>query len=304
MKKFSSYFLTISALVIAIDFLFGYVAEKYIKKYGLRGDYQPIEYVIKKCEDDVLFIGSSVVINSLMPSVLEDSLGISCYNAGANAQTMQYFHTILSCVLQRYTPKMIILGLRPDELSGEDMGRYQLLVPYYNTGYNEIDSVLESKDGGEKYLLKSNLYHYNTIWFRIFLYHFVGGHSNNNKGFSGKKRPKAPPYLTLFKNCQNVSLMKKDILCNIIDSCKLRGIKLILFSPPMYYKFKEKTGTIRELERICKDNKIPYYYDTQDSLFKEHQEWFYDNVHLNKYGAYEYSKIFANRIKRMKLEYK
>ena len=299
MKKFLSFFITIIALLIVIDLLFGYTAETYIKKYGLRGDYQPIEYVIKKCEDDALFIRSSVMINSLMPSVLEDSLGISCYNAGAYSQTMQYFHTILSCVLQRYTPKMIILGLRPDELSGDGMGRYHLLVPYYNTGYNEIDSVLESKDEREQYLLQSNLYLYNTMWFRIFLYHFMGGHNDKNKGFSGHEKPILPPYMTISKGSQNVSEIKVKILNDIINKCKQRGIKMVVYSPPMYTKFRNKTGTVKELEHICRDNRIPYYYDTQDSLFLGHQEWFYDNVHLNKYGSLEYSKLFASRLKHM-----
>ena len=299
MKKFLSFFIAIIALLIVIDFLFGYTAKSYIKTFGLRGDYQPIEYVIKKCEDDILFIGSSVVINSLIPSVLEDSLGISCYNAGANAQKIQYFHTILSCVLQRYTPKMIILGLRPDELSADDMGRYHLLVPYYNTGYNEIDSVLESKNRLEKYLLKSNLYRYNTMWFRIILYHFMGGRNDNNKGFSGHEKPILPPHMTYSMVIQDISETKVKILKDIINKCKQRGIKVVVYSPPMYTKFKKKTGTIKILEHICKDNRIPYYCDTQNSLFLGHPEWFYDYLHLNKYGSLEYSKLFASRLKHM-----
>ena len=297
MKKFLSYFITIVVLLVAIDYLFGYGMRFYINKYGLHGDYQPIEYVMKKCEDDILFIGSSVVINSLMPSVLEDSLGYTCYNTGANSQAMPYFHTIMNCVLQRYTPKMIILGLRPDDLAGDGIGRYHLLVPYYHTGYNEIDSVLESKDWRAKYLLQSNLYRYNTIWFRILLYHFIRGHENTHKGFLGHEKPSFPPYLTNTIGTQNVSETKVKILNDIIYKCKQYGVNVVIYSPPMYTRYKEKTGMVKELERICEDEGIPYFYDTEDSLFLEHQEWFYDNVHLNKYGAVEYSNVFAKRLK-------
>lgn len=302
MKRLVSFIISIIAVLVAIDFLFGYAANIYIKKYGLRGDYQPIEYVIKQCQDEALFIGSSVVINSLMPSVIEDSLGITCYNTGANSQTMPYFHTILNCVLQRYTPKMIILGLRPDELSGDDIGRYHLLVPYYHTGHNEIDSVLESKNEHEKYLLKSNLYRYNTIWFRILLYHFLRGDESitlKNKGFSGHEKPLFPPFMTNSKGDQIVSEKKVSIFEDIIRICKDQEIILVVYIPPMYTKYEEKTSTINELEHICKDNNIIFYCDMQDSLFWEHQEWFYDNVHLNKYGSLEYSKIFAARLKNI-----
>ena len=297
MKKFLSFFISITVLLIVSDFLFGYAAEAYKNKYGLRGDYQPIEYVLNKCKDDVLFVGSSIVINSLMPSVLEDSLGISCYNAGANGQTMEYFHTIVNCVLQRYTPKMIILGLRPNDLSDDDKGRYHLFAPYYHTGFNIIDSVLESKDGREKYLLRSNLYRYNTMWFRILLYHFMGGHDNKNKGFYGREKPAFPPKIKITGGSQNLSESRVKMFRDIIFKCQQRGIKIVVYSPPMYRKYKGKTGTVKEIERFCKDNAIPYYYDTQDSLFLEHPVWFYDNTHLTKYGALEYSRLFASRLK-------
>ncbi|MBR1527566.1 MAG: hypothetical protein IJ640_13065 [Prevotella sp.] len=302
MKRLVIFVVSIIVLLVAIDSLFGYAANLYIKKYGLRGDYQPIEYVVKQCKDDALFIGSSVVINSLMPSVIEDSLGVTCYNTGANSQTMPYFHTVLNCILQRYTPKMIILGLRPDELSGNGIGRYHLLVPYYHTGYNEIDSVLESKNEHEKYLLKSNLYRYNTIWFRILVYHFLRGDESKrmkDKGFSGHEKPLFPPYMTNSKGNQNVSEKKVSIFKDMIRICKERGITLVVYSPPMYTRYNEKTGTVKEIEHLCRENAIHYYYDTQDSLFLNHQEWFYDNVHLNKYGSIEYSKLFASRLKNI-----
>ena len=301
MRKLLSFFVAVIALLIAIDLLFGYLSDVYVKKYGLHGDYKSVEYVIKECKDDVLLIGSSVVINSLMPTVIEDSLGVTCFNTGANSQTLPYFHTILNCILRRYTPKMIVLGLRPDELSGKDIGRYNLLVPYYHTGINEIDSILESQDKREKYLLQSNLYRYNTIWFRILLYHFIRGHENTSKGFLAHEKPLLPPYMTNSTGSQEISASKMGLFADIIGKCKERDIEIVVYSPPMYTIYKEKTGTIKELERICGENNIPYYYDTQDKTFLDHQDWFYDNVHLNKYGALEYSKIFASRLKKIDL---
>lgn len=300
MKKFVSFFIAISVLLVFLDILFGYAADVYHKEYGLQGDYQPIEYVMKKCKDDVLLLGSSVVLNSLMPSVIEDSLGLTCYNAGANLQTMPYFHTILNCVLQRYTPKMVIIGLRPDELSGDDMGRYHLLVPYYHTGYSEIDSFLENKNRHEKFVLKSNLYRYNTIWFRILLYHFLRNNPNDvNKGFLAHEKPLMPPYMTNTKGSQEISENKLEIMNDIVRICKDRGIEIVYYFPPMYTRLEGKTGTVKEIERICNKNGYHYYYDAQDSIFLDHQEWFYDIRHLNKYGALEYSKLFSSRLKHI-----
>ena len=298
MKKFLTFVSSGAVLIILADFLFGFSISHYIENYGLHGDYQPIEHVMKTCEDDVLAIGSSVVLNSFVPTVFEDSLGLTCYNAGANSQTMPFFHTILNSVLQRYTPKMILLGLRPNELSGNDIGRYHLLIPYYRRGINEIDSVLESKNKYEKYLLKSNLYRYNTVWFRIMLYHFIRDHEKGIKGFSGHKKPLFPPQLTTSTEKSGVSVMKMKLFKDFVCQCEKRGIALVVYFPPMYTLYEEKTATVTEVQRLCQEHHIPCYYDTQDSIFLKHQEWFYDNVHLVKDASYIYSKSLVKRVKR------
>ena len=68
-----------------------------------------------------------------------------------------------------------------------------------------------------------------------------------------------------------------------------------LFSPNIY-ALQRKSETVKEVERICKDKNIHFYNDTQDSIFLAHQDWFYDSSHLNKFGAIEYSKLFAKRL--------
>ena len=80
-------------MLLIVDYLFGLLVKYQIKK-GLPGDYKPIEYALKECNEDILILGNSIVINSLKPSIIEDSLGMTCYNAGASGQTLYYYHTI------------------------------------------------------------------------------------------------------------------------------------------------------------------------------------------------------------------
>lgn len=297
MKKLISYIVSVVVLLIITDFVFGLAAELYIDKYGLRGDYQPVDYVIKRTKDDILLVGSSVVMNSVMPTVVEDSVGYTCYNAGANSQTMAYYCTILDCVFQRYTPKCIVLGLRPEEMGREGLGRYNLLVPYYGKGYSEMDSILESGDKYNKYFFKSNLYRYNTIWFRILLYHFLRSEDNSDKGFVAHEQPLFLPDMMDVPKDNAVAENKMKLFNDIVAVCKERGVTLIVYFPPMYNRFAGKFEAVKEVERICSENGFQCYYDAQDSLFLQHKEWFYDNTHLNKYGALEYSKMFASRLK-------
>ena len=296
MKKLFVYIISVIVVLVLADWLFGFFADYQTKK-GLKGDYIPVEYVMNHCNEDVLILGSSVVLNSVKPSTIEDSLNVSCYNAGANGQTIIYYYTMLNCILKRYTPKIIILGIRPTEFKDENILRYNLLVPYYHTGNTEIDSVLESSGSYEKYFLKSNFYRYNTIWFRILLYNFIGDNFVNDKGFLSHEKPKVPPILSKEDPEEYVSETKIHILQDIINTCKSRNIKLFVFTPPTYCNFSSQPMTISALQEKCEKNKIPYYNDVNCSEFMMHEDWFYDTSHLNKYGAEVYSKIMAERIK-------
>ena len=257
---------------------------------------------MRQCKEDALIMGSSVVLNSVNPSIIEDSINVSCFNAGANGQTIIYYRTMLNCIIKRYTPKIILLGIRPTEFQDEKILRYNLLVPYYHSGYNEIDSVLESSGNYEKYFLKSNFYRYNTIWFRILLYNFFSDNDKSGKGFVPHEKPISPPILSESDPIKYVSENKLSILQDIIKMCKSHNIKLFIFTPPTYCNFIAEPMTITALQEICNKNNISYFNDVSDGDFMNHIEWFYDTSHLNKYGADVYSKILASRVKKYLLD--
>lgn len=74
-------------------------------------------------------------------------------------------------LLEHHRPRGVILALQPDDLSDDHIGRIELLNPYY--GRNPvIDSALVLQMMEMLCFLRSNLYKYNTVWFRIFLQSF------------------------------------------------------------------------------------------------------------------------------------
>ncbi len=299
MKKLMVFIVTCMALVVLADFVFGAFCNWYVKNKSLPGDYESVDYLIKRSNDDVVILGSSIALNSLMPTIIEDSLGMSCYNGGANGQALPFYDSMIECLLTRYKPKMIILGMRPSELEGSGVGgRYNFLVPYYDKGYHMIDSCLESKDRYEPYLLKSNLYRYNTIWWRILLYHFITPGEPGEKGFVAKGIPSVFP--TLYDNEVNGNITKSrmDEFINMAERCRKNGVKLVVYFPPQYYKFNRNSTTIQFVEKYCQEHNIPCFDDSQNPDFLNHKEWFYDNVHLNKDGAPIYTKIFMDNLRQ------
>ena len=84
---------------------------------------------------------------------------------------------------------------------------------------------------------------------------------------------------------------------DIVRLCEKRGIKLVVYFPPLYSHLEGMSGTIDYVNQLGKDKDVVVYNDSQDSLFLCRQDWFYDIRHLTKDGALEYSKMFASRLK-------
>lgn len=294
--RLAKFIISVLVIVLFTDLLFGLGSRYYVKNKTLPGDYQPIDYLIKESREDIIILGSSVVLNSLMPTVVEDSLGMTCFNGGANSQNLVFFRTMLDCVLKRHTPKMIILGLRPNELAASGLGRYNLLAPYYHSGFDIIDSCMASKNHYEKYLLASNLYRYNTIWFRILLYHFITPDTRGEKGFIAKSKPLFPVQMTTTKCSDEVTESKLNDFNYIINTCKERNIDLVVYFPPTYTQYEGQSASVTKIKEICNKNGVPCFYDAEDHMFLQHKDYFFDNIHLSKEGALVYSQTLAHHL--------
>ena len=89
-------------------------------------------------------------------------------------------------------------------------------------------------------------------------------------------------------------------LRSIIAYLRLRGIRLILFTPPFFYREAEQRNvkTIRKTKQLMTDlqNKfnVEYYDFSVDPEFIYNKRYYSDGTHLNATGAHLFSKILEN----------
>lgn len=301
MKKTIKFISIIIVSVIIVDLIVGQVGDYMVDNHKLSGDYKSVEYVMTQSNEDVLIIGSSVALNGIVPTVITDSLGVSCYNGAANGQVMPFFETIIESVLQRYTPKTIIFGMRPDEMTTTGLGdRYNLLVPYYGRGYKTLDQYMESSSPEQKYLLKSNLYKYNNIWWRILLYQFITPNEQGEKGFVAKGTPRFFPKLNEDTKDYISTKERLEQFTKIVELCKSKGVNIVVVFLPKYLKLYNNgnISSIKDVENICDKYGIKCYVDVQKEDLLNDSTMFYDETHLNKQGAYKYTSDLVCRMKK------
>ena len=300
MKKFLIWILSIVSIVAIADILLGRFAKWYAANNDLGGDYTSFDYIMKNFDDDLLILGNSVSLNSLDAGMMTDSLGVECYNGAINAQTLPFFLTELDVALKSHTPKIIALGLRPHEFDEGGMGeRFNFLAPYYGIGYSSIDEDLEKAASSKKFLLKSNLYRFNTIWFRILLYRFITPNEVGDRGFIAKPIPTQFPKLitdNLGDSC--VAPERIGQFEEIIRKCKDNNIELIVFFPPEYRRFDGIPPTLSVADSICCRYGVPLINDLSHPRFINDSTLFYDNNHLNADGAKIYTNLFIDYVRK------
>ena len=295
MKKVIIFIIGIIICLVLADITIGFCCKYYIKNYQLVGRYQPLDRIIKEVNTDIICIGNSAILNSVNPEIIEDSLSMTCYNGGITGQGVFFFETIIDCILQRHTPKMIIVGLRPEEVGGNiGEGIYDVLKPYYGLGYTSIDDHFNKTNGFDRFLLHSNLLRYNTIWVRVLLYMLFDDTAYPENGFMPLDKPSKIPQLHHIKEYEKPVKEKLECIERIIQKCQERNIDIVICYPPTLNSFKQKElPCVKAIEDLCHRYKTPCLIDYDNKYFQHHPELFYDEGHVNKDGADKYSILLA-----------
>lgn len=301
MKKVLIFILAITLIITATDIAIGTSCKYFIRSHELVGRYKPLDRLLKSVQSDIVIIGNSVVLDAIDPQIISDSLSLSCYNGGITGKSIEFSEILIESILQRYTPRMLVIGLRPEEM-GEKAGDgiFDVLKPYYHLGYKSIDDYFEQSSQTDRLLLQSNLLRYNTIWMRVLLYMAFDRHEYPANGFMPQEVPAVLPQLKTVDIYDQPLQRKVESLRRIIKTCKARNIDLhIIFPPALLSYSKKELPCVSVVRQLCAENGIDCSVDYDARYFVERPGLFYDNYHMNKKGAEAYTKYVAGRLKAL-----
>lgn len=298
MKRLLVWSAAVIALVILADIFFGKGARYYINNYTLKGDYRASDHLIKDSVEELIVLGSSVGLNDIDTRMLADSLNISAYNGGSNGQEFPYYLTLMEIIADKPGLKTVILGLKEVSLTNTGSGkRYNFLMPYYKNGHDGIDRRIEGDSKLDKILLKSSLYRYNTIWFRILLYSVYEPGVLGDCGFIAKDIPAFFPSKIPDEEDDAVTEERDLEFRQFVKLCQERGIRLIVCVPPRYVARTSVSKAEKYLREHQSRGEYELWFDPYDTPLSQDSTLFYDNEHLNYDGAKEYTRQLTNRLR-------
>jgi hypothetical protein len=257
-------------------------------------------FAIDSTKAEILVFGSSRANHHYVPRVFEDSLGMSFYNTGRDGSYFLNSYATMKGLLARYTPKIILLEMNPDELfyDAESYDRLSSLLPYYKD-HPAMQSTIELKSRFEKYKLLSGVYPFNSDILTILI---------NNSRYNIKRKPDMEGFIQL-NNCMQDTVLRnlKAVQCipdtvkinrlkDIAVLCKKKKILLFIIQSPVYAMVPQDKS-VSLMDSIAGETNTPFWNFAQDPACLHHPAWFDDFDHLNKDGALYFSGLVANQIK-------
>ncbi|TWJ01711.1 hypothetical protein JN11_01865 [Mucilaginibacter frigoritolerans] len=296
----------ISLLLFILDYGIGKTLNYlYFRQVGI--DDRTTTYVADHCNQDLLIFGSSRACQHYISNDIAKKTNLSCFNAGLAGYNIFYSYGLLKCVLARYTPKVVILDLLPEEFDVNEVyhDRIAALLPYYQN-HKEIRDVIKLKSRFENIKLLSKIYPFNnlvleTISKNLHRYSPNEITKRDQNGFEandGVVDEKGDKFVNTDFDSSPLDSDAVNTYKSFINDCLSRHIKLYIFVSPILVDFKLKRPSTKLAAKIAAINKVPFF-DYSDSVRFKNKKYFYNLGHLNVTGA----KIYTSTVENILVKY-
>ena len=281
------------AIVGLLDYPYGKVCD-YLRVHSKGGNSANVYYICEQCKEDIILMGSSRMKRHYIPLVFEDSLNMTCYNAGIDGNGIILNYGFLEMILQRYTPKLIIYDVINFDMYKDDNMKYLAnLRPYYNKP--EISNIFFDVDKSERWKMCSNIYRYNSILFEL-----IGNnlHPLNSfeKGYwpGYKEMDYEPAPQTNIK--YEVDSLKLKYVEKFIDLAQKHNVKIAFSVSPSYYA-SLMADFNNPIKSICQKRDVPFVDSFFDNEICLNKKYWSDPFHMNDSGARTFSKKMVGKIR-------
>ena len=290
MKRFVIRLLIFLSLMFILDRGFG-VAMKFLQEHAKGGYVGHHNYILNQSNEDILIFGSSRAIHHYNPQIIEDSLGMSCYNCGQDGNGIVLFYGWWQIMKNRHLPKMIIYDVNPgfDLLSDESNQQFLgwLRSEYDN---NKVQQIFENIDPTEKYKMQSMMYRYNSKFLQNIIDCIHPIYQISSNGFLPLEGEMNIMKIKARKDKEEYAYDAQKItyLESFISDTKDRGVKLVFVASPVWYGRSDKQ--FKSLIELCHKHSVPFYNYSNDTNWVNCNGMFKDGTHLNAYGADVFTK--------------
>lgn len=238
---------------------------------------------------DVLFLGSSHVLNGIFPMELWSDYGIVSYNLASHGSRPASNYWILKNALEYTKPKLVVVDccmISQEEKVGsiEQLHMSTDHIPFGKTKVEMIRDLVEDEKQHGEFLWEFSMYHnrWNELEENDFSFQ-----PSPEKGAETRIGVAIPDETVIFDASYKMEeeTVGTEYLRRIIEECQQQGIEALL----TYIPFPDKHGYQKEVNSvwdIAKEYDVNYldYYTLMDQV-NFNIDCYDANSHLNPSGA-------------------
>lgn len=296
-EKFHLPFLIKILVFFVVFFILDYAVGSILRHFYFNqssGTLHQTTFAIEDTKADLLILGTSKANHSYNPEIFSERVNLTAYNAGRDGGSIFYDYALLECILQRYSPKIIILDVSWEfETKQDSYDRLSMLSPYYEK-HPEIRPIIELKSRYEKIKMLSKVYPYNSMLFSILAGNLEYNKSRikDLKGFVPLSKVWKEEIRIVNYPEYKLDSTKINYFISFIEKCISSKVKVYIVVSPDFMKLKRIEQSNILVREIAKKYNVAFYDYSRDTLFLNNAKYFADQTHLNSDGAI----VFSNRL--------
>lgn len=298
MKKFFIKIVIFFVIVLVVDKSIG-ASLDYMRDNARSGYNKELNYVFNQVCPDILILGSSRALHHYVPEILEDSLNMTCYNAGSNACSIIPMYCRFRNIAKRKNPKIIIYEVysETDYFINEISRNEDDVRIYYDN--DEVGKVYDDVKPDDRLKMISSLYRYNSKFGNTIGAFLIESQLSQlkSKGYSPFEGEITRDPLKIETHIGDVDSVKMKYLIQLIKQTRERGIKLVFTISPWYKCPNDEEYKI--LSQLSEQYGIPLISHLKDERFIYNRTFFTDQSHLNDKGARKYTKTIVSELKKI-----
>ena len=236
---------------------------------------------------DVLFMGSSHVLNAVLPMELWNDYGIVSYNMGGHGCTIPLSYWMLKMALEYTTPKLVVIDgyfIGNDTKEIEEIGYAHISLdafPMTKTKALAINDLFKDENKME-FFWQFSLYH--NRWSKLNKEDFIYK-SNMEMGAEMRIGVAEPKVVDADKNeYLEKETIAMEYMGKIIELCQSNGIEVLLTYLPYPV---ESYAEANSMNLIAEKYEVNYINFLETEIVNYETDCYDENSHLNPSGAWK-----------------
>lgn len=296
MKRYLLNIFLFFAIVLAIDVAVGSLGD-YLQTHAVGGDTKRINDLVNNDKHDIIIMGSSRAHRHYDTPYLSDTLGLDVYNAGYDGNGCVLAYGLLSMILERYQPKLVLFDVEPcfDFIEYKPDNHHVRYIGYLKPYFRNdvVGDIIRDVSLEEWYKVHSGLIRYNSKLIPLSIDNFRYSY-DENRGYEPLIGVMEDEVWDTQAEPVKIDSFKLQYMEKMLLLAKNNNIPFAVVASPKYSM--KNSDSLAPVKELCEKYSIPFIDYYAETEFMHHRDWFREQMHLNQKGAKAFSSLIAREI--------